>query len=133
MFGQLAFSFYFKNCKYNGKPANLKGPIPSLDSSIAFFFPERLQFPLDLLLAACISPTDPAVSSPKSGHFLRIRFWAGPRDTFQQQPHRETMEATGSEKSRVRTQRGKAMKNVDTHPGCASPVLVLLCAPWTQS
>lgn len=99
MFVQLASSFYFKNCKYNGKPARLEDPIPSLDSSIAFFFPKRLQFLLALLLAACFSPTDPVTSSPKCGHFLRKRFWAGPWDSFQQQPQHEATEAVGSEQS----------------------------------
>lgn len=132
MLGQLAFSFYFKNCKYNGKPANLDSPIPSWDSSIAFFFLKRLQFLLDPLLAACTSPTDSVISSPKSGRFLRIRFCAGPAlrllataaPTWSYGGH-------GLRNERVRTQQGKAVKN-DTHPGCASLVLVLLCAPWTQ-
>lgn len=43
-------------------------------------------FLLDVLLATSISPTHCVVSSPKSVHFLRIRFWAGPCDAFQQQP-----------------------------------------------
>lgn len=132
MFVQLASSFYFKNCKYNGKPAHLEDPIPSLDSSTAFFVSQEAPISFWSALKGlylshwschCFSQEWSFSQNEVLSRALALLSTAAPAWSHG---------GCGLRTERVGTQWGKPGRNVDTQLGSACPGLALLCTALAQ-